>query len=173
VKEKLVKNWKTRRKKPPDKEVEIRLISSNMKEMNQLKKEVERIKRLERKKRKSYELLEKQLKIEDMNSNEILLSNSVKHDASKRFYCSVWCDVKRSDLEQETLEREYRSLDIEFEYHQKLIKLEANVICQGQEMNLLMLPTVERTRVFMDYKTCNKKIAINQDFLDEAEKITN
>jgi hypothetical protein len=117
--------------------------------------------------------LKKQLTIEDVNSNEILLSNSVNKGASKRFYCSVWCDVKRSELEQETLECEYRSLDIEFEYHQKLVKPEINVICQRQEMDLLMLSTEERTRVLMGYKTCNKKIAVNQDFFDEAEKIAN
>jgi hypothetical protein len=61
IKEKVCKNWKNKRKKPPDKVVEVEIVSLNLREMNQLRNEVKNFRKIVRKGRKSNILEERKL----------------------------------------------------------------------------------------------------------------
>jgi hypothetical protein len=71
----------------------------------------------------------------------MLLENSVKQDTTEITFCGARNDIDELKLEQGILSHEYRSFDVKFDYFQKLVKPEVNVISQGQKTDLLKLST--------------------------------
>jgi hypothetical protein len=62
---------------------------------------------------------------------------------------------------------------MKFDYIQKLVKPEVNVMSGGQKMDLSKLFTEGRTGILMGCISAIANVAVNQDFIEEAENIAN
>jgi hypothetical protein len=162
-KEEISKNWKSRRKKPPDKKIMITFKILNRKELNQLKSKIRRSRNETKRNNNNEVRMMKEMLFKKVV--EIIRNNQYLNEADVCY-----------DAEKETKERlmklqQYRSVVDMIDQTSELVKSEVDISCHGQV--LVELSTESHGRNRNGCICNNKKTVAIKVFLGMTQKVAN